>query len=604
MIIERPEALLKEVFGFEEFRPGQEEIVTSLLARKDVLVIMPTGGGKSLCYQLPALCSDGLTVVVSPLIALIDNQLAQLRGVGASADAIHSGQSRDANVAAWRRAANGQTRLLYMSPERLMSPRMLAALQRLKLARFVVDEAHCVSQWGHDFRPEYLAVDQLKDLFPDTPIAAFTATADDRTRTEIEARLLRNEALKFVHSLDRPNIEISIEDKYQAKNRILDLLTEFRGAQGIIYCLSRKQTEDIATHLTDNGHNACAYHAGLEPALRNERLNAFLTEPDLIIVATVAFGMGIDKPDIRFVIHHDMPASIEAYYQEMGRAGRDGLPARAVLFYAANDLSRRLRLINDNSNEKARIAEKRRLEELSALCESAVCRHQALLAHFGQNTSACGSCDVCRTPPQTEDASDCARLAIAVVVETGSLYGMAHIADILRGADTERIRTLGHDTSRYFGAGKHRSAAGWRDVLRQMAREAFLRIEPQYGGISSGPRAPGLLRGENSFNIRVRGEKKKTRRHSSRGAQAPIKTVNRDLLAALKAKRLELAIERNAPAFVIFSDRTLADMANRKPASLEEFSQLFGVGRAKTAAFGEVFIRVIAEYAENERSVA
>lgn len=388
-----PHLLLKSVFGFDSFRPGQEEIVAAMTSGRDVLAIMPTGAGKSLCYQLPAIAGEGLTIVVSPLIALMDNQIAQLKAVGAPVGVIHSGRGREESVADWRAAAAGTLKLLYMAPERLMTPRMLEALSRIAVARFVVDEAHCVSQWGHDFRPDYLALAGLKDAFPKAAIAAFTATADDRTKAEIVARLLRPDAKVFVHDLDRPNIDIAIERKDRARDRILALIREHADEQGIVYCLSRAATEEVAAHISANGRRAVAYHAGLDPATRTERLNAFLTEPDLIVVATVAFGMGIDKPDIRFVIHADIPSSVEAYYQEIGRAGRDGLPARAVLLYGPGDLVRRIRMIDPAAAEPARAAQKRRIEELGALCEMTGCRREALLAHFGQAIGPCGACD-------------------------------------------------------------------------------------------------------------------------------------------------------------------------------------------------------------------
>ncbi|MBY0420918.1 MAG: ATP-dependent DNA helicase, partial [Parvularculaceae bacterium] len=358
-----PRAALRSVFGFSDFRPGQEEIVGAMTAGRDLLAVMPTGAGKSLCYQLPALVGDGLTVVVSPLIALMDNQIAQLRALGAAVGVIHSNQERDASVADWRRAASGEARLLYMAPERLMTPRMTEALSKLRVRRFVVDEAHCVSQWGHDFRPDYLALAALRSAFPDAAIAAFTATADGRTRGEIMEKLLRPGAALFLQSLDRPNIDIAIERKGKDPNaRLLELAREHDGEQGIVYCLSRKDTEEVAAFLSANGVRAAAYHAGLDGHVRARTLNAFLAEPDLVIAATVAFGMGIDKPDIRFVFHRDMPASIEAYYQEIGRAGRDGLPSRAVMLYGPGDAMRRRRMIDQEASGDARAAQARRID--------------------------------------------------------------------------------------------------------------------------------------------------------------------------------------------------------------------------------------------------
>jgi ATP-dependent DNA helicase RecQ len=590
-----PHALLKSVFGFDAFRPGQEEIVRAMTAGGDVLAVMPTGAGKSLCYQLPAIAGDGLTVVVSPLIALMDNQIAQMRAAGAPAGVIHSGRDREESVADWRAAAAGTLKLLYMAPERLMTPRMLEALSKLNVARFVVDEAHCVSQWGHDFRPDYLALAGLKEVFPNAAIAAFTATADERTKAEIVARLLRPRAKVFVHDLDRPNIDIAIERKDRARDRIVALIREHDGEQGIVYCLSRAATEEVAAHISANGRRAVAYHAGLDPKARTERLNAFLTEPDLIVVATVAFGMGIDKPDIRFVIHADIPSSVEAYYQEIGRAGRDGLPARATLLYGPGDLMRRIRMIDPAAPEAARAAQKRRIEELGALCEMTGCRREALLAHFGQTIGPCGNCDNCRRPADTIDATAEARLLLDAVAKTGEMFGGAHIIDILRGADTAKIRERGHDRLDVYGAGKAWKVNDWRALVRQLSAGAFLRVDADYGGLSLGPRAPGLMRGETRFAMRP---EPRTRQRQERSGAPVTAPADRALYDALKAKRLDIARERGVAAFVIFSDRTLLDMAAKKPKTLAQFGEVFGVGRAKTEALGPEFLRVIAAHGD------
>ncbi|MFZ5617961.1 MAG: DNA helicase RecQ [Pseudomonadota bacterium] len=587
-----PAAALKSIFGFDAFRPGQEEIVDALLAGRDALAIMPTGAGKSLCYQLPALIGGGLTIVVSPLIALMDNQIAHLRALGAAVGVIHSGRSREESVADWRAAAAGRIKLLYMSPERLMSPRMIAALAQLPVSRFVVDEAHCISQWGHDFRPDYMALSTLRQAFPRASIAAFTATADEGTRRDIVERLLRPGADVFVHDLDRPNIEISIERKARVQTRVLDLLKDHDGEQGIVYCLSRRQTEDLAAFLNENGRRAAAYHAGLDAETRTRLLNDFLAEPDLIIVATVAFGMGIDKPDIRFVIHTDMPASIEAYYQEIGRAGRDGLAARAVLLYGPGDVMRRIRMLDGDASEAARMGQKRRIEELGALCEMTGCRRQALLAHFGQRVEPCGNCDNCRTPAGLIDATAEARLLLEAARATGEMFGAAHLIDILRGADTQKIRERGHDNLAVYGKGAKWKQNDWRAVVRQMNAAGYLRVNPEFGGISLGPRAPGLLRDETTFEMRP--EPRTARRQGATAASAAGK--DGALFAALKAKRREIASERNVAAYVVFSDRTLADMAAKKPRTTAAFGEVFGVGRAKTEAFGALFIAVIEQH--------
>ena len=589
--------VLKSVFGFDDFRPGQEEIVNAILDGRDILAIMPTGAGKSLCYQLPALAAGGLTIVVSPLIALMENQVAQLRSVGAPVGVIHSGRDRDASIADWRAAEAGTLRLLYMSPERLMTPRMLIALGRVNVRRIIVDEAHCVSQWGHDFRPDYLALAGLRDHFPGVQIAAFTATADARTRKEIISRLLAPGAETFLHNLDRPNIDIAIEQKPSGKAASLDrlaiLMDDFRGEQGIIYALSRKNTEEIAEDLKARGFRVAPYHAGLDPQTRNERLNDFLTEPDLTIVATVAFGMGIDKPDIRFVFHHDIPASIEGYYQEIGRAGRDGNPARAVMLYSGGDVGRRTRMINRNDGGDAARAETRRLDELVTLCEQTGCRRQALLAHFGQAAPPCGNCDNCREPPTLIDASADARLVIDAVVASGSMFGPAHIVDILRGADTEKIRSRNHDALAEHGAGAHRPATEWRHLIRQMTADKLLIAEAAYGGLRPGPNATGLNEGAATYAMRKPPPQRTSRRKREAIAEAP---ADQGLLNALKKQRLALAQERGVPAYVIFSDKTLIDMAARKPVDRAAFGDVFGVGAAKTEAFSDIFTALIRDH--------
>lgn len=593
-------SVLKSVFGFDDFRPGQEEIVNAILDGRDVLAIMPTGAGKSLCYQLPALVDNGLTIVVSPLIALMENQVAQLRSVGAAVGVIHSGRERSASVADWRAAEAGEISLLYMSPERLMTPRMLSALGGLNVRRIIVDEAHCVSQWGHDFRPDYLALTGLRNHFPGVQIAAFTATADARTREEIVSRLLARGAQTFLHNLDRPNIDIAIEQKPGGKavslDRLAELMDDYRGEQGIIYALSRKNTEEIAGDLKARGFRVAPYHAGLDPQTRNERLNDFLTEPDLTIVATVAFGMGIDKPDIRFVFHHDIPASIEGYYQEIGRAGRDGATARAVMLYSGGDVGRRVRMINRNDDGgDTNRAETRRLDELVTLCEQTSCRRQSLLAHFGQDADPCGNCDNCRNPPTLIDASDDARLVVDAVVSTGSMFGPAHIVDILRGADTEKIRSRNHDALSAHGAGAHRPATEWRHLIRQMTADKLLIADAEYGGLRPSPKANGFCEDAATYAMRKPPPQRKSRRRRDAIAEAP---GDQSLLNALKRQRLALAQERGVPAYVIFSDRTLIDMAARKPIDREGFGDVFGVGAAKTEAFADLFTALIRDHSD------
>ena len=577
---------LKTVFGFDDFRPGQAEIVEALVQGDNLLAVMPTGAGKSLCYQLPALLSDGLTIVVSPLIALMDNQLAQLNAVGAGAGAIHSNQTRAENVADWRRVQSGDVKLLYMAPERLMTPRMIDALKELSVTRFVVDEAHCISQWGHDFRPDYFALSALRQHFPHTPVAAFTATADERTRLEIKDRLLGSDAAMHIHGFNRPNIDLSITEKFQGKNQLIALLQDHRDEQGIIYCLSRKETEEVAALLRENGYNAAAYHAGLDPAERKSRLNAFLTEPDLIIAATVAFGMGIDKPDIRFVFHYALSSSLEAYYQEIGRAGRDGLPARAVLLFNAGDAGRRRRMI-DRDKPDGTHTDFRRLDEMVAFCEATTCRRQILLAHFGETSDPCGACDICRNPPEMADASKDAKLALDAVLQTGEMYGAAFVADVLRGANTQKVRDRSARDLSVYGKGSHLPAEEWRTLLRQLTTAGYVNADPEFGVLSLTNKAAGPI----VFKRHIRRQSAPR----ARASQPLPKDVPNHLFAALKEKRLALAKARDVPAFVIFTDRTLMDMAKRQPLDHAAFGEVFGIGAAKVREFADEFLPVIAE---------
>lgn len=582
--------MLKSVFGFEAFRPGQADIVDDILSDANVLAVMPTGAGKSLCYQLPAVMADGVTIVVSPLIALMDNQLAQLNAMGVGAGAIHSGRAREENVADWRRVQAGEIRLLYMAPERLMTERMLGALGQVSLGRFVVDEAHCVSQWGHDFRPDYLALGDLKKHFPGVPISAFTATADATTRAEIARCLLGKDAKTHIHGFDRPNLSLTVMEKEKPRAQILDLVADHKGEQGIIYCLSRKETDEIAELLTVKGFRAVAYHAGLEAEDRKRRLNAFLTEPDLIVVATVAFGMGIDKPDIRFVFHYAMPASVEAYYQEIGRAGRDGAPARTVMLYGAGDAARRRRMIEMNPEGPSK-ADHQRLDDLVELCEAVRCRKQALLAYFGEETSPCGACDICVAPPTMVDASGEAGMVLSVISQTGGYFGPTLLIDVLRASRSQKVMDKKFDRLPIYGQGKRYAATRWRTIIRQMVSAGILTIDPDYGSVQ--------LANENdaekaalTFEMREQHLPKRSPSPSATAKTAP-PGMSQTLFAALKAHRLTLAQARAVPAYVIFSDRTLMDMAAKKPDDVDAFGAVFGVGRAKVEAYAESFLAVI-----------
>jgi ATP-dependent DNA helicase RecQ len=599
-----PRAALKSVFGFDDFRPGQEDVVRAILAGRDVLAVMPTGAGKSLCFQLPALMSAGLTIVVSPLIALMDNQVSLLRGFGVRAGAIHSARPRLDSVEDWRAAAAGESRLLYMSPERLMTPRMLAALERLPVSLIVVDEAHCVSQWGHDFRPEYLALAQLKARFPEATLAAFTATADESTRREIVEKLFAGgEADVFVQGFDRPNLSLAVEDRGQgAKARITALVAEHPGEQGIVYCLSRKSTEEVAEALRAAARAAVSYHAGLEDAVRRERLDRFLTEPELVVVATVAFGMGVDKPDVRFVFHYNLPPSLEGYYQEVGRAGRDGLPARAVLLYGLNDIQLRRRMIEtSNASDAQKRVERRRLDALVAYCETVECRRRMLLAYFGESAPACGACDVCLDPPKTEDGTAAAKLVLEAVRATGERFGQSHVIDVLRGRGETKAASLGHDKLPVFGAGAERDSPAWRSIVRQLYAADVLAVEPEYGGVRIAERGERILKGEETIRLRLAPPAKASRRRArNAGDSAELSQDDAALLARLKRLRLALARDEQVPAYVVFSDRTLVDLVRLRPETREQLALAHGVGAKKLERYASAFLAEIRAHGDAE----
>ncbi|HEY0106227.1 MAG TPA: DNA helicase RecQ [Rhizomicrobium sp.] len=601
MIIHRADSerrVLKEVFGFEDFRPGQQAAMGALLAGRNVLAVMPTGSGKSLCFQVPALVLGGLTLVVSPLVALMQDQVAALRLAGVAADTIHSGQDRGANVAAWRRAAAGETRLLYLAPERLMAERMLGALARLDVRLIAIDEAHCVSQWGPAFRPEYEALARLRELFPRVPIAALTATADAATRADVLAKLFGGEAEQVVLGFDRPNIALTVEAKHDGKAQLLAFVQRHRGKSGIVYCLSRKKTEAMAELLAAQGIRALAYHAGMDKEARETNQNLFMTEPAVVMVATIAFGMGIDKSDVRFVFHADLPGSIEAYYQEIGRAGRDGAAAEAHMLFGLGDIRmRRMFIDQEEAGEERRRREHQRLNALIGYCEAADCRRQILLRYFGEAATPCGNCDLCRAPAALIDATDAARLVLQAVQQTGERYGAAHIANVLRGMHGEKIIAAGHDRLAVFGGGAARKAVEWQTIIRQMVAAALLHHDAAgYGGMAATDKGRALLRGEGSFRHRPPVERQEDRRkpRDAAGGDA-FADLDMSLLGALKQLRLALARQRRVPAYAVFPDRTLLDMAQRRPQTLAEFAEVNGVGEKKLKEFGTAFLKVIHE---------
>jgi ATP-dependent DNA helicase RecQ len=593
--------VLKEVFGFEEFRPGQEQAVDALLAGRNVLTVMPTGSGKSLCFQLPALIRDGLTIVVSPLVALMQDQVAALHFAGVAADAINSSRDRAENVAAWQRAASGETRLLYMAPERLMTERMLAALGRLDVGLIAIDEAHCISQWGPSFRPEYHDLSRLREIFPDIPIAALTATADEVTRQDISAQIFAGNAETIVLGFDRPNIKLTVEMKASWKPQILAFIERHRGESGIVYCLSRKKTEEVAAFLADNGVAALAYHAGMDKAVRDANQNTFMTEPGVVIVATIAFGMGIDKSDVRFVFHADLPGSLEAYYQEIGRAGRDGQPAEAHMLYGLGDIRmRRLFIEQEAAGEERKRREHRRLDALLGYCESPSCRRRVLLDYFGEESTPCGNCDVCLEPVDMVDGVAEGQMVLSAVHQTGQRFGAVHIIDVLRGQMTEKVTEAGQDRLPCFGTGGEYNKEQWRSIIRQLVAVGHLLLDVKgYGGLAITDKGRALLRGGESFQYRqdtmrrAAPARRKARNGRSADLAAELSATESDVLTRLKALRLRIAKERGVPAYVVFSDKSLIDMAQRQPKNTSEFAEVNGVGEAKLRDFATPFLEAI-----------
>ena len=591
--------VLREVFGFADFRPGQEEAIAALLAGRHALTVMPTGSGKSLCFQIPALVMEGLTVVVSPLIALMQDQVAALRLAGVAADCINSANERSRNVAAWRRAAAGETQLLYLAPERLMTERMLAALARLPVVLFAIDEAHCISQWGPAFRPEYEDLCRLRALFPGVPIAALTATADAVTRDDIADKLFGGRAEQFVLGFDRPNIRLTVEMKGEWKRQLRSFIARHRDESGIVYCLSRRKTEETAAMLAAEGVRALPYHAGMTKEEREAHQDVFMTEQGVVIVATIAFGMGIDKADVRYVFHTDLPGSVEAYYQEIGRAGRDGAPAEAHMLYGLEDIRMRRQFIEqEDAGPERRRREHKRLDALLGYCEAPACRRVALLDYFGERIGACGNCDGCLDPAERRDGTEEARMVLAAVQGSGQRFGTAHIVDIVRGSESEKVARLGHHRLPVFGQGKARGKSDWRSLIRQMVATGVLRLDiAGYGGLAVADAGRALLQGEGAFHYRAdaatAAARAAPRKKPDAPPEEPLDGDQEALLDALRALRLELARERGVPAYVVFHDRTLIDMARRRPRTREEFAEVNGVGAAKLERFAAPFLAAI-----------
>ena len=590
--------ILHSVFGYEHFRLQQDDIIAQLLHGGEALVLMPTGGGKSLCYQIPALIRDGVGVIVSPLIALMQDQVAALQQLGVRAAFLNSSLSIEEAQAVEAALRNGQLDLLYVAPERLMMPRMLALLNEIPIALFAIDEAHCVSQWGHDFRPEYIQLSVLHERFPNVPRIALTATADVPTRREIIERLALQEAKVFVSGFDRPNIRYRItENQGNARERLLRFIqNEHEDEAGIVYCLSRKRVDETAAWLDSKGLKALPYHAGLSNETRQQNQARFLREDGIIIVATIAFGMGIDKPDVRFVAHLNLPKSMEAYYQETGRAGRDGLPADAWMMYGLQDVIT-LRQMQENSDadEAYKRIERHKLDAMLGFCELTTCRRQALLRYFDdQLDEPCGNCDTCLEPPETWDASVAAQKALSCVHRTGQRFGVNYVVDVLMGKTDDRMQRFGHDQVSTFGIGTELDQNGWRNLFRQLISRGLLSVDMEaYGGLRLTESSRPVLRGEEKLHLRkfVKATKTKTRTHKT--SKAWSEATDNKLWEALRKRRTELAEEQGVPAYVIFHDATLMEMVERQPQNLAQLANISGIGERKLLAYGEDFLTVI-----------
>ncbi|WP_203300798.1 DNA helicase RecQ [Marinobacter sediminum] len=595
-----PEQVLHEVFGYETFRPLQGDIIREVVDGRDALVLMPTGGGKSLCYQVPALVRPGTAVVISPLIALMQDQVAALKELGVKAAFLNSTMDMEQARATEYALATGELDLLYCAPERLIQPRTIDLLHDASISLFAIDEAHCVSQWGHDFRSDYLQLSMLANEFPTVPRIALTATADERTRKEIAERLSLTEARHFVSGFDRPNIQYRIAPKTNANKQLLDFIkAEHDGECGIVYCMSRNKVDATARMLADKGYTALPYHAGLPSETRALHQERFLREDGVIIVATIAFGMGIDKPDVRFVAHLDLPKSLEAYYQETGRAGRDGKPSTAWMVYGLQDVIKLRQMLEaSQGNDQFKRVERQKLDAMLGLCEVTRCRREVLLRYFGDTQDEpCGNCDTCLNPPETWDGTVAVQKALSCVFRTGQRFGVTYLIDVLRGSENERILQSGHQAVSTYGIGTELSVNEWKSVFRQLVANGYLRADPEgYGALQLTETCRPLLQGKQPVELRKDPVVKKT---SSRGQGSRSGAAIREQITdqagwdALRACRKELADKQGVPPYVIFHDATLFDMLERKPQSLDELAEVSGVGAAKLEKYGAIFLETL-----------
>ena len=597
----KPIEILKAVFGYDRFRGQQQDVIEQLLAGQDALVLMPTGGGKSLCYQIPSLIRPGVGIVISPLIALMQDQVSALLQLGVKAAFLNSTLSLDEVRSIERQLLNNELDLLYIAPERLTSGRTVALFQRIQIALFAIDEAHCVSQWGHDFRADYLQLSLLHEQFPTIPRIALTATADEKTRQEIILRLNLEQAPLFLSGFDRPNIRYRIVQKQNAREQLIDFITaEHGGDAGIVYCLSRKKVDETAEWLRSKGINALAYHAGMTNDLRSRHQHRFLMEDSLVIVATIAFGMGIDKPNVRFVAHLDLPKSVEAYYQETGRAGRDGLPANAWMAYGLQDVITLRRMLADsNADEAHKRLELHKLDAMLALCEQVHCRRQALLQYFGDHLEQpCNNCDTCLETVETWDGTLVAQQALSCIYRTGQRFGVGYLIDVLRGKVTERIVSFAHDKQSTFGIGKELDEQQWSSVFRQLVARSLVSVNfDHFGVLQLTDACRPILRGEQQLMLRkdIKPEKSRLRKKGA-GKSVSRGESNSELWEALRAKRREIADAQDVPPYIIFNDATLTAMLETKPINRQQMALISGVGEQKLKLYADQFLAVISDY--------
>ena len=591
--------LLKSVFGYESFRAGQEEIIAAIADGENVLAIMPTGSGKSICYQVPALARDGLTLVISPLVALMRDQVAALTQNGVAAGALTSASTDAERDEIFSLLREKKLKLLYMAPERLAFAQGMLA--RANVTFLAIDEAHCVSQWGHDFRPDYLRIGELAEALGHPQIAAFTATADTETRKDIVARLFAEPPRLFLQGFDRPNLFLSFQPKLGSRSQVTDYVQAHRDQSGIVYCASRRKVETLAELLKGKGVDALPYHAGLPHETRQANQDRFTREDGVVMVATVAFGMGVDKPDVRFVLHADLPGSVEAYYQEIGRAGRDGLPSNTLTLYGIDDIKLRRRQIDESeAPEDRKRIDHLRLNALLSIAEAPRCRRQSLLAYFGEQSEPCGNCDLCKNPPELIDGTVPAQKALSAVARTGERFGLEHLIAILLGDENERVRELGHDQLPTFGVGNEFDRGQWRGVYRQLYAAGHAAVDPAYGSWRVTEAGWEVLRGKADVQLRKDSLAPRLEKRP-RGRPTSVELAGSDgtLLRALKSVRRDLAAEANAPAYVIFADKSLIEMAELRPHTMTEMAEIHGVGARKLEAFGDIFLAAIRDFENN-----